>query len=317
MPMKFVKTAFVLLVLSCPIAQADVSASRVRPVGRKLEEHIAEFAETPQEAKDLKELLPLKYSVVEDEEINATTQRTRNTIIVNRGLLLLVQSDDELAFVIGHEIGHILVGQMKKVDLEKALEKFWQESAGAIKNEQMADELLADMAGVILHQAGFDSDAAVKFFRHLIAERGSLDWAAMYVKGESTLDDVHLIEEARLRIVSAVAEDLREGMESKQEPQETPYIWIGRFSVTFEDAGGKRQMADITDLLGLYTEHDFRAGWTMEVEARKELIRKLAPKQHPKKVLRVLNVELKEIEREPFEEKREREKWSTKGGPAP
>jgi hypothetical protein len=80
--MKFVKTAFVLLVLSCPIAQADVSASRVRPVGRKLEEHIAEVAETPQEAKDLKELLPLKYSVVEDEEINATQRKGHGTLLL-------------------------------------------------------------------------------------------------------------------------------------------------------------------------------------------------------------------------------------------
>ncbi len=80
--MKFVTVVLVLLAFLCPVAQGDVGASRVRPVARKLEEHTADFAETPQEAKELKALLPLKYSVVEDEEINAAAQGTRNTIIV-------------------------------------------------------------------------------------------------------------------------------------------------------------------------------------------------------------------------------------------
>ena len=317
--MKFVTIVLVLLAFLCPVAQADVSASRVRPVARKLEEHIADLAETPEEAKELKALLPLKYSVVEDEEINAAAQRTRNTIIVNRGVLLLVQNDDELAFVIAHEIGHILVGQMKKVELEEALEKLSQESGGAIKNEQMADELMADVIGVMLmHKAGFDSDASVKFFRHLIAERGTLVWAALYLKGTSTLDDVHLIEEARLQVVSAIAEKLRDdGMESKQEEQETVYIWIGIFNVTYEGADAKRQTVETTDLLGLYSEHDFRSAQTMEVEARKQIIQKFAPKQYPKQILRVLDVELKEIVREQFEAKKEREKWSSKAAPTP
>jgi hypothetical protein len=228
-----------------------------------------------------------------------------------------VQNDDELAFVLGHEIGHILVGQMKKVELEEVLEKLWQDSGGAIKNEQMADELLADVLGVtLMHKAGFDSDASVKFFRHLIAERGTLVWAALYLKGTSTLDDVHLVEEARLRVVSGVAEKLRDdGVESKQEGQETVYIWVGTFNVTYEGADAKRQTAETTDLLGLYSEHDFRLAQTMEVEARKQVIQKFAPTQYPKQILRVLNVELKEIVREQFETKKEREKWSSKATP--
>lgn len=203
-----------LLLLFFPTATlAEVSASRVRPIGHKLEEYITVLADTPEEAKELKALLPLKYSVVENEEINAFAARTKNTIIVNRGVLELVENDDELAFVIGHEIGHILVGQMKKVDLEKI-----QEELG-IENEDMLDELLADFAGVtVMHKAGFDSDSAVKFFRRLIAQRTSLDWAAIWLTDKATLDDVHLIEEERLRIVSAVAEQLREEDEAKRKP---------------------------------------------------------------------------------------------------
>ena len=204
---------FVLLVASTA-ALAEVSASRVRPVGHKLEEHITSLAETPQEVAELKALLPLQYSVIEDEEMNAFARRTKNLIIVNRGILDLVENDDELAFVIGHEMGHILVGQMKKVDIEKLQEEL------EIENEAMLDELLADFVGVtLMHKAGFDSDASVKFFRRLIAQRSELDWAAVWLTDKGTVDDVHLIEEARLLIVSAVAEQLRDEDEAKRRPK--------------------------------------------------------------------------------------------------
>ena len=298
-----------LLLASSLAALAEVSASRVRPVARKLEEHITFFAEKPEEEKELKALLPLKYSVVEDEEINAIAQRTRNTITVNRGILDLVESDDELAFVIGHEIGHILVGQMKKVELEKLLEQLPDE----VKNEDMLDELLADIVGVTLvHKAGFDSDAAVRFFRRLIAQRSERDWVAIYVKGTSTVDDVHLIEEARLRIVSAVAEQLRDIEESQLERKEPAYIWVGRFTVSFESADGHRHEEETTDTLGIYTESDFRLFQEVEIEARKELVKKFVIRKLEGKIKGTVDVKLKGIERQAYQEQAERETWPKK-----
>lgn len=194
-----------LFVLVPTLAQAEVSASRVRPIGHKLEDQIASLADTPEEAKEYKALVPFRYSVVEDDEINAFSARTRNMIVVNRGILDLVESEDELAFVIGHEVGHMIVGQMKKVELEK-LQEEWQ-----IENEAMLDELLADVVGVMLiDKAGFDSDAAVKFFKHMISQRGALVWVEIWLRDKSSVDDVHLLEEARLKLVSAMAEQLRE-----------------------------------------------------------------------------------------------------------
>lgn len=291
------------------LSNAEVSASRVRPVGHKLEEQVTALADTPEEAQQLKALFSsLEYHVVEDDEINAFAARTQNTIVVNRGILDLVDNDDELAFVIAHEMGHVLVGQMKKVEFEKLLEEI-SEQDPQIKNEAMLDELIGDGAGVtLMHKAGFDSDAAVKFFRRLIEQRGELEWAEIWLKDQSTVDDVHLIEETRLKMVSDVAERLREEDEGRGKTQEIPYIWIGKFSVTYQDAAGKQQADESTDTLGIYTEKDFQLAQGMEVEARSELIRKFMLRKFTGQVTRVLKVELKGVERQVFQEHEEGEK---------
>ncbi len=53
------------------------------------------------------------FVVVEDSDANASTD-VNNKIEVNTGLLKYVETEDELAFAIGHEIGHVSKTHVKK-----------------------------------------------------------------------------------------------------------------------------------------------------------------------------------------------------------
>jgi len=55
----------------------------------------------------------MQFVVSEDDEANASTN-INNVISVNLGLLKYVETEDELAFVIGHEMGHVTKNHVKK-----------------------------------------------------------------------------------------------------------------------------------------------------------------------------------------------------------
>lgn len=303
-----------LILLSATATHAQVSASRVRPVGQKLEKKIMIFAD-PEREKEFAALLPLHYRVVEDDEVNAFAVRTRNQIVVNRGLLDFVRNDDELAFILGHEIGHVVVGQLKKVDLERFQEQMAEKLEGMEVTEGMMDELLADLFGVALMDCtGFDMDASVQVIRRFIELRDpeTRDALLPWLLDQSKLsrDQAHLVEELRRVAVSGAAEQLREGKVSfcgpkqakgEQQTQKVPYIWIGRFSVSFETEDRKRQVIETSDAVGLYTEDDFQVMQASEVEARKKLIQEFLVKKYAGKI-RVLDVALKGVERQVFQE---------------
>ncbi len=303
-----------LILLSATATHAQVSASRVRPVGQKLEKKIMIFADAERE-KEFAALLPLHYRVVEDDDVNAFAARTRNQIVVNRGLLDFVRNDDELAFILGHEIGHIIVGQMKKVDLEQFQERMAEKLAGMEVTEGVVDEFFADGFGVILMNcAGFDMDASVQVIRRFIELRDpeTRDALLPWLLDQSKLsaDQAHLVEEIRRVAVSDMAERLREGKvnfcgqkqaKGEQQTQKLPYIWIGRFSVSFETEDRKRRVIETSDAVGLYTEDDFQVMQASEVEARKKLIQEFLVKKYAGKI-RVLDVALKGVERQAFQE---------------
>jgi predicted Zn-dependent protease len=48
------------------------------------------------------------FTVVTDETINAVSRDDASKVLVHTALLKVVESDDELAYVLGHEIGHII-----------------------------------------------------------------------------------------------------------------------------------------------------------------------------------------------------------------
>ena len=122
-----------------------------------------------------------RFAVVEDKEINAFTI-PGGYIYLNSGLIKVVESDDELACVIGHEIGHIAARHIAKklqaqlgydilmnIALRSASIQEMRQAADLTFNLAMLgysreDELLADRLGAkYAYRAGYNPEAMVTF----------------------------------------------------------------------------------------------------------------------------------------------------------
>lgn len=129
--------------------------------------------------------VPYNVKILEDDEVNAFST-VGGYIYLDEGLLDFVQSDDELAGVIGHETGHIerrhAVNLNNRATLLNILfgigslfspliYQFGQlAEAGIVARMQRDDEFQADAYGLLLmSRAGYDPDAMVTFMRHLEA----------------------------------------------------------------------------------------------------------------------------------------------------
>jgi hypothetical protein len=135
--------------------------------------------------------LPYNIKILDAPDINSFTIGG-GYIYVNEGLLDFVQSDDELAGVIGHETGHnerrhtvTLPAKAQALDLlfgiaslfSPFIYRFGQlAEAGLIAKQSRADELQADQYGLLLMtRAGYDPDSMVSFMKHLGAAQADHD----------------------------------------------------------------------------------------------------------------------------------------------
>ncbi|MEK6733236.1 MAG: M48 family metallopeptidase [Candidatus Omnitrophota bacterium] len=128
--------------------------------------------------------LKYHFAVVEDKEINAFTM-PGGYIYINSGLLAMT-NDDELACVIGHEIGHVAARHIAKklqtqlgydilmsIALQNANVRQMQQVIGITFNlvelgYSREDELLADRLGAkYAYKAGYDPYAMVSFLKKL------------------------------------------------------------------------------------------------------------------------------------------------------
>ncbi len=127
--------------------------------------------------------VPYNIKILDVSDINAFST-LGGYIYVNEGTLDFVQSDDELAGVLGHETGHIerrhAVTSNNKAQIvnillgvgslfSPILYRFGQIiEAGAIAKISRMDETEADKYGVMLMaRAGYDPEAMVSFMQHL------------------------------------------------------------------------------------------------------------------------------------------------------
>jgi hypothetical protein len=127
--------------------------------------------------------IPYNVKILDATDINAFTIGG-GYIYVNEGTLDFVQSDDELAGVIGHETGHnerrhtvTLPAKAQALDLLFGIASIFSPfiyrfgqliEAGLIAKQSRADELQADQYGLMLMtRAGYDPDAMVSFMQHL------------------------------------------------------------------------------------------------------------------------------------------------------
>ncbi len=135
--------------------------------------------------------LPYNIKILDAPDVNAFTIGG-GYVYVNEGLLDFVQSDDELAGVIGHETGHnerrhtvTLPAKAQALNLifgiasifSPFIYRFGQiAQAGIIAKQQRSDELQADQYGLLLMtRAGYDPDSMISFMKHLGAANASHD----------------------------------------------------------------------------------------------------------------------------------------------
>ncbi len=127
--------------------------------------------------------LPYNVKILDTADVNAFTIGG-GYLYVNEGLLDFVQSDDELAGVIGHETGHnerrhtvTLPAKAQALNLLLGIASIFSPfiyrfgqlaQAGIMAKQSRADELQADQYGLLLmSRAGYDPDSMVSFMNHI------------------------------------------------------------------------------------------------------------------------------------------------------
>jgi predicted Zn-dependent protease len=135
--------------------------------------------------------LPYNIKILDAPDVNSFTIGG-GYIYVNEGLLDFVQSDDELAGVIGHETGHnerrhtvTLPAKAQALNLLFGIASLFSPimyhfgqlaEAGILAKQERSDELQADQYGLLLMtRAGYDPDSMVSFMRHLGAAHDEHD----------------------------------------------------------------------------------------------------------------------------------------------
>ena len=143
--------------------------------------------------------LKYHFAVVKDKEINAFTM-PGGYIYINSGLLDIVDNDDELACVIGHEIGHVAArhiakklqtqlgyGLLMNIALNNANINEVQQAIDVTFNlvelgYSRDDELLADRLGAkYAYKAGYDPKAMITFLKKL-KEKDKADMGPVFLR---------------------------------------------------------------------------------------------------------------------------------------
>src|SRR5271165_1540538 len=127
--------------------------------------------------------VPYSVKIIKDSQINSFATMG-GFVYVNEGLIDFVQSDDELASVIGHETGHIerrhVITTSSKAEILNLLfglasmfspiiyEFGGLAEAGLMAKIERGDELQADRYGLqLMSRAGYDPESMVTMMAHL------------------------------------------------------------------------------------------------------------------------------------------------------
>ncbi|MBC7328364.1 M48 family metalloprotease [bacterium] len=173
--------------------------------------------------KKIAEVAPRKdvqynYTVLKSDDVNAMAA-PGGFVFVNKGLLDYINFDkDILAFVIGHEVGHIVARHAAKM-IEKELKTeiaitVISKSETQAKMLSLARDLVflgygrdnefeADRWGVILaYKAGYNPNGAVEFFKKLMKdEKGKPSKLAVFFSTHPpTQDRLNRVEEEIRRL---------------------------------------------------------------------------------------------------------------------
>lgn len=157
---------------------------RLRAVLRRISDGGSEICRNLSNGKKIGCNYPIK--LLDGDDVNAFADGS--AVYINSGLLRFVESDDELALVIGHELAHNLLGHREKktanallgavIDVA-ILASTGVDSQGTFANAgagtfSQGFEAEADYAGIYLARAGgFDITQAANFWRRMGMEHES------------------------------------------------------------------------------------------------------------------------------------------------
>ncbi len=127
--------------------------------------------------------VPYNIKIIKDTDVNSFAT-LGGYVYINEGLIDFVNSDDELAGVIGHETGHIerrhvltAASKAQALQLLFGVASLFSPfiytfgnlmAAGAFAKIQRSDELQADRTGLqLMSRAGYDPDAMMTMLQHL------------------------------------------------------------------------------------------------------------------------------------------------------
>lgn len=143
--------------------------------------------------------LPYNVKIIKDSQINSFATMG-GFVYINEGLIDFVQSDDELASVIGHETGHIerrhVITTNSKAEILNILfglasmfspiiyEFGGLAEAGLMAKIERGDELQADRYGLqLMSRAGYDPESMVTMMAHLgVLEEEHSDAISKYLE---------------------------------------------------------------------------------------------------------------------------------------
>ena len=202
---KIVPSALILALLSaiCPAPALALSTANEVAIGRGYDQQIVETNVIETDpllnawvqsvsaklwAQTARKDVPYNVKIIGDTSINAFST-LGGYVYVNTGLLDFVQSDDELAAVIGHETGHIerrhtvtMQNQSQILSILLGVASIFSPfiynfgnllQAGAMAKMQRIDELQADQYGLLLmSRSGYDPEAMITMQQHLGALEG-------------------------------------------------------------------------------------------------------------------------------------------------
>ena len=184
--------------------------------------------------------LKYHFAVVSDKEINAFTM-PGGYIYINSGLLEIT-NDNELACVIGHEIGHVAARHIAKklqaqlgydilmnITLQNASVRQMQQAIDLTFNlatlgYSREDELLSDRLGAkYAYKAGYDPYAMITFLKKLQAKDKS-DMGPVFLRSHPyTSQRIQLMEKAMPSIISKVDAD--------KTANESPHLQVASKSI--------------------------------------------------------------------------------------
>ncbi len=217
-----VSAALILLLVGAALAMDPLEAALVASIDRKLETKIAELLPKPESEEKNSEQskrvhrigkrlvaqidncpYTFHFQMKEDPEINAFAYPA-GFVYVNSGLLDAVKSDDELAGVMGHEIGHVmhrdvLRAAVRRAGLLSSISIITGAGAGSETADTVANmlsmaegleslnfsrkqEAAADIEGIkLVTKADYKAEAFIDFFQRLESDKKTKDVAMLAI----------------------------------------------------------------------------------------------------------------------------------------